>query len=48
MESQSLAMRIAQPPIVARELLRFHRQTYRRFWDWSDAAVDLVTVQFPS
>jgi DNA polymerase I-like protein with 3'-5' exonuclease and polymerase domains len=40
MESHSLALRIAQPPIVARELLRFHRQTYRRFWDWSDAAVD--------
>jgi DNA polymerase I len=40
MESQSLALRIGQPPIVARELLRFHRQTYRRFWAWSDAAVD--------
>jgi DNA polymerase-1 len=40
MEAQSLALRIAQPPIVARDLLRAHRQTYRRFWDWSDAAVD--------
>jgi DNA polymerase I-like protein with 3'-5' exonuclease and polymerase domains len=40
MEAQSLALRIGQPPIVARELLRFHRQTYRRFWAWSDAAVD--------
>jgi hypothetical protein len=40
MEAQSLALRIAQPPIVARELLRAHRQTYRRFWEWSDAAVD--------
>ena len=40
MEAQSLALRIAQPPIVARDLLRVHRQTYRQFWDWSDAAVD--------
>jgi hypothetical protein len=40
MEAQSLALRIAQPPIVARELLWAHRQTYRRFWAWSDAAVD--------
>ena len=40
MEWQSLALRIGQPPIVARELLRAHRETYRRFWQWSDAAVD--------
>ena len=40
MEAESLTLRIAQPPIVARDLLRAHRQTYRRFWDWSDAAVD--------
>ena len=40
MEAQSLALRIAQPGIVARDLLRAHRQTYRRFWEWSDAAVD--------
>jgi DNA polymerase I len=32
MEARSLALRIAQPPIVARELLRAHRETYRRFW----------------
>jgi hypothetical protein len=40
MESQSLALRIGQPPIVARDLLRAHRETYRSFWRWSDAAVD--------
>jgi DNA polymerase I len=40
MEAQSLALRIAEPPIVAGDLLRAHRQTYRRFWTWSDAAVD--------
>jgi len=35
-----LASRIGQPPIRARELLRLHRETYRVFWRWSDAAVD--------
>ena len=25
---------------MARDLLRAHRQTYRRFWEWSDAALD--------
>jgi hypothetical protein len=40
MQSESLALRIAQPPCVARDLLRAHRETYRRFWAWSDAAVD--------
>jgi DNA polymerase I len=35
-----LAGRIGQPPIRARELLRLHRETYRVFWRWSDAAVD--------
>jgi hypothetical protein len=40
MEARSLSLRIAQPQIVARELVRAHRQTYREFWRWSDAAVD--------
>jgi DNA polymerase family A len=40
MEAPSLALRIAQPQIVARDLLRAHHETYRCFWDWSDAAVD--------
>jgi DNA polymerase I-like protein with 3'-5' exonuclease and polymerase domains len=40
MEAPSLALRIAQPEIVARDLLRVHRETYRTFWRWSDAAVD--------
>jgi DNA polymerase I len=40
MEAESLARRINQPPIVARDLLRAHRETYRKFWRWSDAAVD--------
>jgi DNA polymerase I-like protein with 3'-5' exonuclease and polymerase domains len=45
MEAESLARRIAQPPIVARDLLRAHRQTYRRFWTWSDAAVDQAMLR---
>jgi hypothetical protein len=40
MAAEALAARIAQPPVVARDLLRAHRETYRRFWQWSEAAVD--------
>jgi DNA polymerase-1 len=40
MEAESLAARIGQPPVVARDLLRAHRDTFRNFWRWSDAAVD--------
>ena len=40
MGAESLAQRIGQPPIRARELLRLHRETYRVFWRWSDAAAD--------
>src|ERR1019366_8609130 len=40
MGAEALAQRIGQPPIRARELLRLHRETYRVFWRWSDAAVD--------
>jgi hypothetical protein len=40
MGEESLAQRIGQPVARARELLRLHRETYRVFWAWSDAAVD--------
>ena len=40
MGPDALAARIAQPPVVARDLLRAHQETYREFWRWSDAAVD--------
>jgi DNA polymerase family A len=40
MGADALAQRVGQPPIRARELLRLHRETYRVFWRWSDAAVD--------
>jgi DNA polymerase I len=40
MGPETLASRIGQAPIVARDLLRAHRETYPRFWRWSDAALD--------
>jgi len=40
MEAESLALRLGQPMIMARDLLRAHRETYRTFWRWSDAVVD--------
>jgi hypothetical protein len=40
MGAESLAVRISQSPFQARELLRMHRETYQRFWRWSDAVVD--------
>jgi len=40
MGEASLAARINQPVARARQLLALHRQTYRQFWKWSDAAVD--------
>jgi len=50
MEAPSLALRIGKPPIVAMDLLRAHRETYRRFWEWSDAAVDhaMLTGSLPT
>jgi hypothetical protein len=37
MGADSLAARIGQPPIRARELLDLHRRTYAKFWEWSDS-----------
>jgi hypothetical protein len=45
MEEMSLGQRIGQSPARARELLRLHRETYRRFWTWSDAAVDYAFLR---
>jgi hypothetical protein len=38
MEAESLARRIGRPTAYGRELLRLHRETYPRFWAWSDGA----------
>jgi DNA polymerase-1 len=39
MGERTLAARMNQPLIVARTLLRLHRETYRKFWKFADAAV---------
>jgi DNA polymerase-1 len=44
MEAESLAHRIGQPPVVARDLLRAHHETFKRFWRWSDAALDYAML----
>jgi hypothetical protein len=42
MGEKSLAVRINKPVVYARDLLGAHRATYRRFWEWSDAAVNVA------
>jgi DNA polymerase I len=42
--AEGLAHRIGQSVIVARDLLRTHRETYPTFWRWSDAAVDAAML----
>ena len=44
MGAESLADRIQQPVIVAKDLLRKHRQTFRTFWNWSDGNVDYALL----
>ena len=39
MGERTLALRISQPTIVARGLLRAHRDRYRKFWKMADGAV---------
>jgi len=40
MGEESLSVSLGEPVVVARQLLRLHRQTYPAFWRWSDGAVD--------
>jgi DNA polymerase I len=47
MGAKSLARRMAQPEIVARTLLRLHRDTYRQFWKFAEAAVDTAMLGLP-
>jgi DNA polymerase I-like protein with 3'-5' exonuclease and polymerase domains len=39
MGAESLAHRIGKPTPYGRELLELHRQTYPKFWRWSDGAL---------
>ncbi|MDA1101928.1 MAG: DNA polymerase [Proteobacteria bacterium] len=45
MAENTLADSIGQPVAAARDLLRRHRETYRRFWWWAESAVDLAMSQ---
>jgi DNA polymerase I len=45
MGEQALAVRINRPVAYARELLRAHRTTYRKFWRWSEAAVNIALFE---
>ncbi len=40
MAERSLAQSLDEPEIVARELLRLHREAFPSYWQWSQAAVD--------
>jgi hypothetical protein len=40
MGAKSLALRIDQPEMVARDLLKAHHEVLHKFWAWSDAGVD--------
>jgi DNA polymerase-1 len=44
MEAETLAARIGIPAVEARALLRLHRETYPRFWQWSQNAVDTAML----
>jgi DNA polymerase I len=41
---ENLAVRIGQSEAHARRLLALHRQTYPKFWAWSDAALDYAML----
>jgi hypothetical protein len=40
MAEYGLALRLDQPTIIARDLLRAHHETFRQFWRWITAVVD--------
>lgn len=40
MSARGLALKLGVPVIVARGLIQAHKETYRRFWRWIDAAMN--------
>lgn len=40
MGAEALALRLKQPILRAKQLLRAHRQVFKQFWDWSDQFYD--------
>jgi DNA polymerase-1 len=45
MGADTLGARIGRDRAAGAYLLRLHRQTYPKFWKWSDAAVDFALLQ---
>jgi hypothetical protein len=44
LSADGLARKLGVPPCRGRELLRLHRQTFRCFWGWSQAQLDLAML----
>jgi hypothetical protein len=40
MSAQGLALKLDIPVVVARGLIQAHKETYRRFWSWLEAAMN--------
>jgi DNA polymerase I-like protein with 3'-5' exonuclease and polymerase domains len=40
LSAEGLARKLNVPPVHGRELLRMHKDTFRKFWRWSDAVQD--------
>lgn len=47
MGAKTLAYRIGQPEIVARNLIRAHKDRYRKFWRMAESAVDCAMLGLP-
>ncbi len=45
LSADGLARRLSVPPCRGRELLRYHQETFRRFWRWSDAVQDSAMLR---
>jgi hypothetical protein len=45
MQEKTLAGNLNAPTAEARALLRAHRRTYSRFWQWSQAAIDTAMLR---
>jgi DNA polymerase I-like protein with 3'-5' exonuclease and polymerase domains len=44
MGADALAACLGIPPVEARELIRLHREAYRRFWSWSNEVVNAAMI----
>lgn len=45
MGAESLAAKLGQPTLRAKQLLEMHRKVYRQFWAWSDAVYNQTVSQ---